>query len=94
MTSATHCWLIAPTPTGAATDTGTLVLYDETNAAAITLNSDQITINTFEPELLINNVTTPAINAINKTKIKILREKEMSNGLIKYCQLAISLLWS
>src|SRR3990167_7997479 len=45
---------------GAAADTGTLVLYDETNAASITLNSDQITINTFEPELLINNVTTPS----------------------------------
>ena len=52
--------MIAPTPTGAAADTGTLVLYDETNGASITLNSDQITIDTFEPKLLINNVTMPA----------------------------------
>ena len=44
--------------TGAAADTGTLVLYDETNAASISL--DQITIDRFEPEVLANNVTMPS----------------------------------
>ena len=46
--------------TGAAADTGTVVLYDETNAGAITLDTNQITIDTFEPKLLIQNVTMPA----------------------------------
>ena len=40
--------------TAAAADTGTLVLYDVTNAASITLDTDQITINRFEPTILIN----------------------------------------
>lgn len=46
---------------GAAADTGTLVLYDETNAASITLDSDKITIDRFEPEILLHtSVSTPA----------------------------------
>lgn len=44
--------------TGAAADIGTLVLFDVTNAAAITLI--ETTIDRFEPELLKNTVTIPA----------------------------------
>lgn len=43
---------------GAADDTGTLVLRDNTNSADISL--DNVTIDRFEPELLINTLTTPS----------------------------------
>ena len=44
--------------TGAAADAGTLVLYDETNGASITLS--EVDINRFEPEILRNTVTMPS----------------------------------
>ena len=50
------CGMIAST--GAAADTGTLVLYDETNSASITLS--EYTVNTFEPIVLRNSISTPA----------------------------------
>jgi len=42
--------------TAAAADTGTLVLYDETNAASISL--DNLTIDRFEPTLLVNSAVS------------------------------------
>ena len=50
--------MIATTGTGTATDAGTLVLYDVTNGAAITLT--EVDINRFEPEILRNTVTMPS----------------------------------
>jgi len=44
--------------TGAAADAGTLILWDQTNGSAITL--DNSAVSRFEPTRLINNVTMPS----------------------------------